>query len=285
MLYGIDISNWQADFNLKKVKPAFAIFKATEGIGFKDKCLDKFAKTAIDNSIPFGFYHFARENDAKKEAQYFYEQTKDYKGQGIPVLDFEVPNKNTWLTTWCKEYYNLAHVYPWVYMSSDYVNNKKYGDTWVKSNCALWIAGYPKPYKRYPKNADCPYKHNGWNLAAWQFTSSLQLGGMSIDGDVFYGDIKTWNKYASKKSSENEKLTVEKILQLATECIKGKHGTSNARKKALGANYAAVQAKINDLYDKADKVIKGQYGNGNARKKALGSEYTIVQYIVNKNLK
>ena len=289
VLKGIDISNYQRGFSLSSTKPGFVIVKATEGLDFVDRCCDGFVQDAIRFGIPFGYYHFARSNDAAKEATYFYNQTKNYVGKGIPILDFEVPNSNLWLETWCKTFYQLSGVKPWVYMNSDYINNRGYGTTWVKSNCGLWLAGYPRAYTSYP-DASCPYKYAGWTLAAWQFTSSLAMGGMNVDGDFFYGDRKAWNAYAGSSNSSgsgnsSDSLVSGSALDLATDVIKGKYGTGQARRNALGSRYDDVQAKVNDLYAKADKVIKGRYGNGQARRTALGSEYDIVQYIVNNMLK
>lgn len=276
-LKGIDISNWQKGFNIAAAKPGFVIVKATEGLTFTDKCCNEFVQTCIDNGIPFGFYHFARSNDAEEEATFFYNQTKDYVGRGIPILDLEVPNGNAWLETWCKTYHDLSGVYPWVYMNSDYVNNRGYGTSWVKANCGLWLAGYPKAYTAYPDSA-CPYKHDGWTLAAWQFTDNLAMGDMRVDGDFFYGDVAAWNKYAGNNGNGSVSGTT---LELASAVIKGEYGNGAARKNALGSRYDEVQAKVNDLYAKANDVIEGKYGNGQTRKEKLGSEYAIVQRIVN----
>lgn len=279
VLKGIDISNWQKGFDIAAAKPDFVIVKATEGLNFTDKSCDTFVQQCIKNSIPFGYYHFARSNDAAAEAKFFYEQTKGYTGKGIPVLDFEVLNSNEWLETWCKTFYGHTGVYPIVYMNSDYINNKGYGTTWVKANCGLWLAGYPKNHTVYP-DSTCPYKHTGWILALWQFTSILNTGGMKVDGDFFYGDELAWKAYCGS-SKTTETAPEQSTLELAIAVIKGDYGTGARRKKALGNRYSEVQTKVNELYDKANKAIKGKYGNGSARKKALGNEYEIVQYIVN----
>ena len=289
VLKGIDISNWQRGFDISAAQPGFVIAKATEGTTYVDRCCDGFIQDCIKHDIPFGFYHFARSNDAATEARFFYENTRGYIGKGIPVLDFEVANSNEWLETWCKTYHDLAGVYPWVYMSSDYINNRGYGTDWIKANCGLWLAGYPKAYTDYP-NVDCPYAHTGWTLAAWQFTSSLAMGGMSIDGDYFYGDRKAWNAYAgvSGDSGSNDTgngLESYSTLDLASAVIKGSYGVGADRRKALGSRYDEVQAKVNDIYAKAHKVIKGSYGNGAARRQKLGAEYEIVQFVVNDILK
>jgi lysozyme len=287
VLKGIDISSWQKGFDLADAKPDFAIVKATEGLGWVDKYCDGFVQDALRLNIPFGYYHFALSNDPVKEATFFYDNTKNYVGKGIPILDFEVPNGNDWLETWCRTFCQLSGVRPWVYMNSDYINNRGYGTSWVKSNCGLWLAGYPKSYTDYP-NVDCPYAHTGWTLAAWQFTSSLAMGGMSIDGDYFYGDRKAWNAYVGidgTGDSSDGMVPGPTLLELATDVIKGRYGNGIARRNALGSRYDEVQAKINDLYAKANKAIKGRYGNGADRRNALGDEYGIVQYIVNNMLK
>lgn len=278
ILKGIDISNHQKGFSLSATNPDFVIVKATEGLRFVDKYCDGFVQDALRLNIPFGYYHFARSNDPAKEATYFYDNTKNYVGKGIPILDFEVPNSNSWIETWCKTFYQLSGIKPWFYTYSDYINNQGYGTPWVKANCGLWLAGYPRAYTSYP-GPDCPYKHAGWTLAAWQFTNSLAMGGMSIDGDFFYGDRTAWDKYVGSGQDNAS------VLDLASATIKGEYGIGAARRATLGSRYDDVQAKVNDLYAKANKVIKGSYGNGTDRRNALGDEYDIVQYIVNNMLK
>lgn len=102
------------------------------------------------------------------------------------------------------------------------------------------------------------------------------------------------NKPASKPVSKS-------IEELAKEVIAGKHGTGEARQKRLGSQYAAVQARVNQLLapnskpapkpvpqktvdQLAREVIDGKHGNGDARKKSLGSQYTPVQKRVNQLL-
>ena len=287
VMKGIDISGWQEGFDLAAARPDFVIVKATEGLGFTDRCCDGFVQEAVRLDMPFGYYHFARSNDAAKEATYFYDQTRGYVGKGIPILDFEVPNGNAWLETWCKAFYELSGVRPWVYMNSDYISNRGYGTPWIKANCGLWLAGYPNYYVGYP-SPDCPYNHDGWTLAAWQFTDCLAMDGMQIDGDFFYGDRRAWDAYAGIDGTGNSSdgmVPGPTLLELAADVIKGKYGNGADRRAALGSRYDEVQAKINDLYAKANKAIKGRYGDGTDRRNALGDEYGIVQYIVNNMLK
>lgn len=200
MLHGIDISGYQSDIDLNNVSVDFVIIKATEGIDYVSaSCNEKIAH-CIDKNIPFGFYHFARPNDAKMEAHFFYDSIKNYLGLGIPVLDFEDSDcSNRWLDVFVAEFYSLSGVYPWVYISANFINNLGYGSNFVKSNCPLWLAGYPANYSSFPTYEECPFRHTGWNLVAWQFTSSLKLPGYHgrLDGNIFYGDSYDWKKYVS----------------------------------------------------------------------------------------
>jgi hypothetical protein len=71
---------------------------------------------------------------------------------------------------------------------------------------------------------------------------------------------------------------------IALDVLKGKYGSGDARKSALGSRYAEVQAVINRWYSMAPGVWKGQYGDGPARKSKLGADYDGVQYLVNQGV-
>ena len=85
---------------------------------------------------------------------------------------------------------------------------------------------------------------------------------------------------------------------MARDVIAGKYGNGDARKKALGSNYNAVQKRVNEILAGsgssssskksidtiAKEVIAGKWGNGNTRKKKLeaaGYDYNAVQKRVN----
>ncbi|MDY5273730.1 MAG: N-acetylmuramoyl-L-alanine amidase [Arcanobacterium sp.] len=87
------------------------------------------------------------------------------------------------------------------------------------------------------------------------------------------------------------------IDALADAVIRGEYGNGEERKRRLGANYAAVQARVNEkLAGKttakpsvnidalADAVIRGEYGNGDERRRRLGANYAAVQKRVNQKL-
>lgn len=88
------------------------------------------------------------------------------------------------------------------------------------------------------------------------------------------------------------------VWQLADEVMKGLHGSGTARQKALGSQYAAVQAEVNrrlaapkaalpakkSIAQLADEVIAGVWGSGADRQRRLGSNYAAVQAEVNRRL-
>lgn len=91
------------------------------------------------------------------------------------------------------------------------------------------------------------------------------------------------------------KPVAKSIDQLANEVIAGKHGSGDARKKALGSQFDAVQTKVNQLLGTkavvktptktvqqlVTETLAGKHGNGDARKKSLGSNYNAVMNIIN----
>lgn len=291
----IDISNWQAGLNVASVVKngglGAVIVKATEGVGFVDKSCDGFVQQCISNGIRFGFYHFARNNDAAAEAEFFRKNTQGYEGKGIPVLDWEDGQSIAWVNKFVERYHELTGVWPWVYG-----NAWRFNQGTVNTNCGRWVAGYPSngiTDINYGLNNDCAYKVNNGLVCAWQFSSSVRISGYSgnLDGDVFYGDATAWDKYAggspaSGGSGGSTTSPSGSVLSLAVGVMQGKYGNGTARKQALGSRYDEVQDFINHISTAssqtlAQEVLAGKYGNGDTRKTVLGSRYNEVQAIVN----
>lgn len=291
----IDISNWQAGLNVASVVKngglGAVIVKATEGVGFVDKSCDGFVQQCISNGIRFGFYHFARNNDAAAEAEFFRKNTTGYEGKGIPVLDWEDGQSIAWVNKFVERYHELTGVWPWVYG-----NAWRFNQGTVNTNCGRWVAGYPSngiTDINYGLNNDCAYKVNNGLVCAWQFSSSVHISGYSgnLDGDVFYGDAAAWDKYAggspaSGGSGGSTTTPSGSVLSLAVGVMQGKYGNGTARKQALGSCYDEVQDFINHISTAsaqtlAQEVLAGKYGNGDTRKTVLGSRYNEVQAIVN----
>lgn len=285
-LKGIDISNWQAGINLAAVAPNvdFVIVKATEGIGFVDKQCDKFFQEAKRLGKKLGFYHFARTNNAVAEADFFYQNTRDYFGQAIPILDWEVDDSVAWVNEFVNRIHELSGVWCWVY-----ANPWRFNQGTVNLNCGRWIAGYPYAITDVAYGIKNPmpssYKPKNGIICAWQFTSSCRITGYNgtLDANVFYGDAAAWDAYCGKAASTSPDGS---IAELAANVMLGKYGNGDERKRKLGDKYDDVQALINEVATAsvdvlANNVIAGKYGNGAIRKAILGVKYNDVQARVN----
>lgn len=296
MLKGIDISNWQKGMDLSAISGQidFVIVKATEGLGYVDKSCDGFFQKAKSLGKKVGFYHFARNNNASKEAEFFYENTKGYYGQGVPVLDWEADQSVAWVNEFVEKLHALSGVWCWIY-----ANPWRFNQGAINSNCGRWIAGYPKSGIsdiNYGVNNSLPNSYNVGSVCAWQFTDACRLSGFSgnLDADVFYGDANAWDKYvgASTGSSNSTPTTADSspsgsTLELAIAVMDGKYGNGDERKSKLGSRYSEVQEFINHIASAnvdtlANEVLEGKYGNGNDRKLVLGGRYDEVQEAVNK---
>lgn len=207
MLNGIDISNHQGDngIQLDKILPYydFCIVKATGGNHFVDPYCDGFIQKCKKAGKLWGFYHFANDgvySDAKTEADFFYKNCKNYFGQGIPVLDWEVNAVNAdWVNTFVRRIHELSGVWCWIYGNAWRFTSK------VEQNCARWVAAYPSWIVNPKPGFDpgnCP-ECNGL-VAAWQYASDGRCNGYSgnLDVNVFYGDKKAWNAYVGKVETQ-----------------------------------------------------------------------------------
>lgn len=302
-LKGIDISNWQSGLDLGAIAESvdFVIVKATEGISYVDGSCDGFFQKAKQLGKKIGFYHFARQNDPVAEADFFYKNTKDYFGQAIPVLDWEVDDSVDWVNKFVNRIHELSGVWPWVY-----ANPWRFRQGAVNANCGRWVAGYPKngiTDISYGLNNSLPSSYNVGSVCAWQFTSSGRLSGYSgnLDMDVFYGDVAAWDKYAGGSAGSGSASApsegTKTIDQLVDEVINGAWGNDEDRKKRLtAAGYDAevVQEKVNEkmgsrksVSQLADEVIAGKWGDGQDRVSKLnaaGYDADAVQTEVNRKL-
>lgn len=258
-LRGVDISNWQAGIVPSALDVDFCIVKATEGLGFIDQYCDGFVQDCIANGVLWGFYHFAQTNEPESEARFFYENCTGYIGHGVPVLDYEVTNSDNvaWCERFIREFYRLSGVWPMLYISAS--RCPEYNGSWIPEKCGLWVAGYPQAYTGWT-NDDMPYSIAPWEFAAiWQFTSSLQLRGWTLDGDIAYMDRKAWGLYAGvsdttqpgKDDSAPDKKTCE---DLAKEVLAGKWGDGWNRQQALDSAYGA------GTYEHVQEIVNRMVG-------------------------
>lgn len=293
---GIDISNWQAGLSLYDCDIDFAIMKATEGLNFVDQYCDDWVQQCKNKDICWGFYHYANANDPIDEANFFVNETSNYFHDGLPILDIEDSSIEDWgwfADAFAKQVHELTGVWPIIYCSASQL--PRFADYDVWRNCGLWVAGYPYPATDWV-DGEPPYDLWPWNcVCMWQFTSSLQMCGFSLDGDIAYLTTDEWLKYVNPNGEEQHEQPApyeppsydKSIDDLAHEVILGEWGNGDERCTMLenaGYNYDVIQDRVNELYNVADAVIRGEWGNGDERYNLLtqsGYNYDTVQYIVN----
>lgn len=301
-LNGIDISNYQRGIDLTKVPFDFMICKATEGTSIVHDTCDPYIQTCKQLGKLWGFYHFMNGDDPVKQADYFYANCKNYFGEGIPVLDYEMYGRIG--TAGAKKFldriYELTGVRCIVYMSRSVCTEEDWSK--IAPNHALWVA-------QYANNNATGYQSAPWlpsgGFGAWtscaihQYSSHGRLSGYSgnLDLDIAYMDADAWKKFANPSGtaqsgqqsgggSTESTAPSGSTLDLAVAVMLGEYGNGDERKAKLGSRYDEVQDFINHISSAsaqtlADEVMAGKYGNGDVRKTVLGSRYDEVQAVVN----
>ena len=264
-LYGYDISKWQSVGTGDSAKD-FLIIKATEGVGYVDPSCDKHYQRAKGQGKLLGVYHFARPDlnkgtdGAKREAQFFYNNCKNYIGEAIIVLDWEqsgTTGQTDWAKAWLDEVYRLATVRPLIYMSASVVNNNNWSA--ISGNYGLWIAGYPNAYNvknpPTPTVKNMPYKIGSWKFwAIWQYSSSAG----TLDRDIANMDGTAWRKYAAKQTATQEPKT--ETLEAApvsgqTETT-GKNAGSTTPEAPKSTDNGLTTDEWGKIIEKAQKTVE-----------------------------
>lgn len=124
--------------------------------------------------------------------------------------------------------------------------------------------------------------------------NSVSRRKIKVGEGVIRGYARPKYKNTPAKPEKPTKPTKKKSeVEIAIECLKGKHGNGEDRKKfisSIGYDYKKIQRIINELVEKdyfkvVEDVKIGKYGNGNVRKEKLekkGYDYDIVQGLINR---
>lgn len=201
----IDVSSWQTGINVTTSGAQIVVAKATEGVNYINPDCDRVVQDALNTGQGVGVYHFAHtENDARREAQHFIDNTRGYIGKRIvPILDWEpsAPWNTSWALTWLQTVKAAWGTKPIIYMNQSTENAYNWS-TVVAGDYGLWIAaytlGYTPIYGFNPPSVQ-PTLHNWPYAVAWQYTSTGYVGDWNgaLDLSVVYGDLNTWNAYAN----------------------------------------------------------------------------------------
>lgn len=199
MLKGIDISSHNGDIKIAALPIDFVIVKFTEGLTYRNPYRTKAQETLKANKL-LGFYHYARNNDPEKEAQFFIDNTIDYQGIGIPVLDWEENQSVEWVNKFVRYYHEKTGCWPWIYSNPRFFNLGG-----VEYNCGRWIAWYPNVIRPTLDYDPGTIPTTDGLVCCWQYASDGYVPGHdgNLDINHFYGDAKAWNAYAKAGTSSD----------------------------------------------------------------------------------
>jgi len=259
---GIDVSRWQGHIDWARVKAAgiqFAIIKAggSDAGFYTDPRWKENYRNAKANGIAVGAYYFVgpactSAEAGKADAQRFLNQLKNKQFEYPVFIDVEATPASakagaTEATIAFCRALEAAGYFAGIY-SSTYSGFRDRLDDSKLTPFMHWVAQYA---------SRCTY---GGAYGIWQYSSSGRVDGIAgnVDMDIAYQDypaiIKNggFNGY-TKQGSAQEATPVQprkSVDELAREVLAGKWGNGDDRKNRIttaGYDYAAVQAKVNEL--------------------------------------
>lgn len=300
MLKGIDVASYQGNPFNQVAETAynesdFVIAKTTQGTTYVNRTNGDYAiQRAKRDGKLFGFYHYATGADPVAEADFFYNNSKNYFNDGIPCLDWESGSNKSWgNTTWARRFVDRIHqlsgVWCMIYVQASAISQVAN----CANDCALWVAGYPDLRTNWSMPT---FRYNvaPWSTwTVWQYTS-----GGGIDRNFAQLDREGWLRIAQAQNAPQQaqpQPQKKSVDEIAREVLNGQWGNGNDRKNRLeqaGYNYNEVQAKVNELAkpqkksvdEIAREVIQGKWGNNPIRAiklKAAGYDPNAVQARVN----
>ena len=292
---GIDISDYQRGLDLAAIDYDFVFCKATEGTNIIHDTCDPFIQKAIGMGKLWGFYHFMGRADPIAQADFFYENCKNYFGRGVPMLDYEDYGRIG--TDKAKQFldriYELTGVRCIVYISRSVCTEEDWCE--IAPNHGLWVSQYAND--NVTGYQDSPWLPSG-GFGAWktcvmhQYTSHGRIDGYggNLDLDIAFMDAAAWARYAKPGTFNAPIATTNEpsgsAADLAADVMRGKFGNGDERKTKLGSRFDEVQNLVNraataSADDLASDVLNGLFGNGETRRAILGNRYDEVQAIVN----
>lgn len=193
-MLGCDISKYQSDIDLSKAKKygySFVMIRSGDG-KTKDPCAEKFIRSAVENTLPFGVYHFSRaktKSEAIAEADLVCDLVAGKPCEMPITLDMEVYKNREQNTIIFEEFCRRVRerfgnkAQCMLYTGLSFFNNYFYKDR-VAKTAHLWIARY---------NTIPPYV--GYPIFMWQYTSATTTGfyNKKLDKDILMQPYRVFN--------------------------------------------------------------------------------------------
>lgn len=210
---GIDVSNWQEDGGAEAIRDTacgFAIAKASEGTWFRDPYAGKNADAAAQAGKLFGYYHFANNEPAEKEAEFFVKTCREagHMEDATLWLDYEaeaVSNGPDWAESFMTRVDELTGKTCGIYMSQSVTVSQE----WARSaHRPLWVAQYATDSTVYGWEDD-PWStgvYGAWGgeCAIHQYTGDGRVPGYagSLDLNRGYFTRAEWAAWSGSEDPE-----------------------------------------------------------------------------------
>lgn len=264
---GIDISNWQRDIDVSATDADFVIVKASEGVDWYDPSYKRLADDTLACGKLLGFYHFARQNNWKDEADTFLAAVEPYLGSCILALDFEadaVNNGPSWAEMWMDYVYEKTGVKPIIYMSKSVTRGYDWSS--VAEKYALWGAQYadilPHGWIDDPWTDSYPWGAwgDGYPLI-FQYSSVGGIQGYSgnLDKNISSATVDKWLEMEGVSDMQlDDRVTDGTVMNGTTYATVGNllYWSEQNAEKAL-AEAKAVRQEIESLRQEISKIMAG----------------------------
>lgn len=192
---GIDVSQWQADVDWKKVKESgiqFAFMRASRGKDYVDPKFVQNRAGALDAGLRIGYYHYFKPGDPTQDQINVFVNAIGKTDDGSLRLVIDTEDAKQWapfsheerikkIEEWCKGVEAALGKKPIIsiYGSPNFFDESLKNDARL-AKYDLWIANYNVGEPRVPK----PW--NNWTF--WQYSETGRVPG--INGNV---DLNLYN--------------------------------------------------------------------------------------------
>jgi lysozyme len=189
MLYGVDLSSWQAAFRLPDTGIDFAIVKASGGGWYRNPAYADQLSDARGKDALIGHYHYAFEGEpqgAEREADWF-TGTLDWRGGERVALDLEegAGDLAAWALAWGRRVRNLLGIRPLLYSYESFLRAHGLLRDDVADVFDLWLASWQES----PPPAPGPWGR----IDTWQYNSrGVVVGYGPLDLNRYWGTQEDW---------------------------------------------------------------------------------------------